>query len=50
MPFAGLGRLAGAGGGDPPGHRLGIRAFRSYGSTEHPSITGSLLDDPEESG
>jgi acyl-CoA synthetase (AMP-forming)/AMP-acid ligase II len=27
---------------------LGIAAFRSYGSTEHPSITGSLLDDPEE--
>jgi acyl-CoA synthetase (AMP-forming)/AMP-acid ligase II len=27
--------------------RLGIQAFRSYGSTEHPSITGCLLDDPE---
>lgn len=48
MPFAGLGgstvpvavmeRLA----------KLGIKAFRSYGSTEHPSITGCLLDDPEE--
>jgi len=48
MPFAGLGgstvpaavmrRLA----------ALGIRAYRSYGSTEHPSITGSRLDDPEE--
>jgi acyl-CoA synthetase (AMP-forming)/AMP-acid ligase II len=47
MPFAGLGgsavpvplmeRLT----------RLGIKAFRSYGSTEHPSITGCLLDDPE---
>jgi acyl-CoA synthetase len=47
MPFAGLGgsavpvplmeRLA----------RLDILAFRSYGSTEHPSITGCLLDDPE---
>lgn len=47
MPFAGLGgsavpvavmeRLSG----------LGIKAFRSYGSTEHPSITGSLLDEPE---
>ncbi|MEX2293903.1 MAG: AMP-binding protein [Acidimicrobiales bacterium] len=47
MPFAGLGgssvpitvmkRLAG----------LGIEAFRSYGSTEHPSITGSGLDEPE---
>jgi acyl-CoA synthetase len=47
LPFAGLGgspvpaavmeRLA----------RLGIRAYRSYGSTEHPSVTGCLLDDPE---
>ena len=27
--------------------KLGIKAFRSYGSTEHPSITGCLLDDPE---
>ena len=25
--------------------RLGIKAFRSYGSTEHPSITGCLIDD-----
>jgi acyl-CoA synthetase (AMP-forming)/AMP-acid ligase II len=48
MPFAGLGgstvpiavmeRL----------ERLGIDAFRSYGSTEHPSVTGCLLDDPLE--
>jgi acyl-CoA synthetase len=47
MPFAGLGgspvpvafmqRLAG----------LGITSFRSYGSTEHPSITGCLLSEPE---
>ena len=48
MPFAGLG-------GSPVpvavtrrATDLGIKAFRSYGSTEHPSITGSLLDDPEE--
>ena len=48
MPFAGLG-------GSPVPEAvtrratdLGIKAFRSYGSTEHPSITGSLLDDPEE--
>ncbi len=48
MPFAGLG-------GSPVpvavtrrATDLGIAAFRSYGSTEHPSITGSLLDDPEE--
>ncbi len=25
---------------------LGIEAFRSYGSSEHPSITGCLLSDP----
>jgi acyl-CoA synthetase (AMP-forming)/AMP-acid ligase II len=47
MPFAGLG-------GSPVpvavmerAARLGIQAFRSYGSTEHPSITGSLIDEPE---
>ena len=48
MPFAGLGgsvvpvalmeRLT----------KLGIRAFRSYGSTEHPSITRCMIDDPED--
>jgi acyl-CoA synthetase len=27
--------------------RLGITCFRSYGSTEHPSITSSGIDDPE---
>jgi acyl-CoA synthetase (AMP-forming)/AMP-acid ligase II len=27
--------------------RLGILAFRSYGSTEHPSITRCLVSDPE---
>src|SRR5690606_2193259 len=26
---------------------LGIRLFRSYGCTEHPSSTASALDDPE---
>jgi acyl-CoA synthetase len=48
MPFAGLG-------GSPvpaPFMRrlaaLGIAAFRSYGSTEHPSITGCLIEEPEE--
>jgi acyl-CoA synthetase (AMP-forming)/AMP-acid ligase II len=28
--------------------RLGIAVRRSYGSTEHPSITGCVLDEPEE--
>jgi acyl-CoA synthetase (AMP-forming)/AMP-acid ligase II len=27
---------------------MGIKVFRSYGSTEHPSITGCLIDEPEE--
>ena len=27
--------------------KLGIKVFRSYGSTEHPSITGCTLDEPE---
>ena len=47
MPFAGLG-------GSPVPvavtervTRLGMKVFRSYGSTEHPSITGCLLDEPE---
>ena len=48
MPFAGIGgstvpiavteRLEG----------LGVKTFRSYGSSEHPSITGSYLEDPVE--
>jgi acyl-CoA synthetase len=37
VPVAVTERLAG----------LGITAFRSYGSTEHPSITGSRYDAPE---
>jgi acyl-CoA synthetase len=47
MPYAGIGgstvpmavttRLA----------SLGIKVYRSYGSTEHPSITGCSVDDPE---
>jgi acyl-CoA synthetase (AMP-forming)/AMP-acid ligase II len=27
---------------------LGIKVYRSYGSTEHPSITGCSVDDPED--
>jgi len=48
MPFMGLG-------GAPVPYAvarratdLGISIFRSYGSTEHPSITGCTLEDPEE--
>ncbi|MFD0686413.1 AMP-binding protein [Actinomadura fibrosa] len=38
VPAAVTGRLAG----------LGITVFRSYGSTEHPSVTGSLYTAPED--
>src|SRR6185503_6333501 len=48
LPFAGLG-------GSPVpvavmerATKLGIAMFRSYGSSEHPSITGCLLDEPED--
>jgi acyl-CoA synthetase (AMP-forming)/AMP-acid ligase II len=47
MPWAGLG-------GSPiplavaeRASRMGIRLLRAYGSTEHPSITGSYIDEPE---
>lgn len=45
-------RYAGLGGAAVPAavstrlDGLGIRVFRSYGSTEHPSITGSLATEP----
>jgi acyl-CoA synthetase (AMP-forming)/AMP-acid ligase II len=48
MPFAGLG------GSTVPvalmerAAKLGIQVFRSYGSTEHPSISGCLITEPEE--
>jgi acyl-CoA synthetase (AMP-forming)/AMP-acid ligase II len=29
------------------GERLGIKIFRAYGSTEHPSITGATPDEPQ---
>ncbi|HSD48795.1 MAG TPA: AMP-binding protein, partial [Actinomycetota bacterium] len=48
MPFAGLGGSAVPVAVMERITALGIKAFRSYGSTEHPSITGCLLDDPEE--
>ena len=47
MPYAGLG-------GSPVPEavttgraKLGITVYRRYGSTEHPSITGCHVDDPE---
>lgn len=47
MPFAGLGGSPVPAAVTERATRLGIEVFRSYGSTEHPSITGALLDEPE---
>ena len=48
MPFAGLGGSTVPAAVTERAERLGIRCYRSYGSTEHPSITGSLLHEPQE--
>lgn len=48
MPFAGLGGSTVPVAVTERATRLGIKVFRSYGSTEHPSITGCLIDEPEE--
>jgi acyl-CoA synthetase (AMP-forming)/AMP-acid ligase II len=47
MPFAGLGGSAVPVAVTERATRLGMKVFRSYGSTEHPSITGCLLEEPE---
>ena len=47
MPFAGLGGSTVPVAVTERVTKLGMKVFRSYGSTEHPSITGCLLDDPE---
>jgi acyl-CoA synthetase len=47
MPFAGLGGSAVPVAVTQRATDLGMKVFRSYGSTEHPSITGCVLDDPE---
>jgi acyl-CoA synthetase (AMP-forming)/AMP-acid ligase II len=47
MPFAGLGGSTVPVAVMERATQLGIKSFRSYGSTEHPSITSSLIDDPE---
>jgi acyl-CoA synthetase (AMP-forming)/AMP-acid ligase II len=46
MPFAGLGGSTVPVAVTERADRLGIKVYRSYGSTEHPSITGCSLDDP----
>ena len=49
MPFAGLGGSPVPVAVTERATKLGIRVFRSYGSTEHPSITGCLLTDARSS-
>jgi acyl-CoA synthetase (AMP-forming)/AMP-acid ligase II len=46
MPFAGLGGSTVPLAVTQRAENLGIQVYRSYGSTEHPSITGSYLSDP----
>ena len=48
MPFAGLGGAPVPVAVTRRMTALGITTYRSYGSTEHPSITGADIDDPEE--
>jgi acyl-CoA synthetase (AMP-forming)/AMP-acid ligase II len=48
MPFAGLGGSTVPAAVTERVTRMGMKAFRSYGSTEHPSITGSLVNDRED--
>ncbi len=47
MPFIGLGGSTVPEAVTRRATDLGIKVFRSYGSTEHPSITGSSTTDPE---
>jgi acyl-CoA synthetase (AMP-forming)/AMP-acid ligase II len=47
MPYAGLGGSTVPVAVTERATKLGIKVFRSYGSTEHPSITACLIDDPE---
>jgi acyl-CoA synthetase (AMP-forming)/AMP-acid ligase II len=46
MPFSGLGGSTVPIAVTERAVRMGIEPYRSYGSTEHPSITGSYLDEP----
>jgi acyl-CoA synthetase len=45
MPFAGLGGSPVPVAVTERATRLGIKVFRAYGSTEHPSITSCVIDD-----
>lgn len=48
MPFSGLGGSTVPAAVTDRAERLGIKCYRSYGSTEHPSITVSYLEEPQE--
>jgi acyl-CoA synthetase (AMP-forming)/AMP-acid ligase II len=48
MPFAGLGGSTVPASVTGRAEAMGIKCYRSYGSTEHPSITGSLVDEPQD--
>ncbi len=48
MPFAGLGGSTVPVAVTERVTRMGMKVWRSYGSTEHPSITGCRLDEPEQ--
>jgi acyl-CoA synthetase (AMP-forming)/AMP-acid ligase II len=48
MPFAGLGGSAVPVAVTERAEAMGIECYRSYGSTEHPSITGAYLSDPRD--
>lgn len=47
MPFAGLGGSTVPIAVTERATRMGIKVWRSYGSTEHPSITGCRITEPE---
>jgi acyl-CoA synthetase (AMP-forming)/AMP-acid ligase II len=48
MPFSGLGGSTVPIAVTDRAERLGIKCYRSYGSTEHPSITVSYLEEPQD--
>jgi acyl-CoA synthetase len=48
MPYAGLGGSPVPVAFTERASNLGIKVYRSYGSTEQPSITGSHVDEPEQ--
>lgn len=47
MPYAGLGGSPVPIAVSERAERMGIKVYRSYGSTEQPSITGSQVDEPQ---